>query len=86
MYQVNKQTRYEIIRELIKLASPELIDSLVRNSSFAGYETGDNPEYRRKELLEYLDDMNDLWKENFTDLTDKQYIRINDDQEEAKQK
>ena len=81
MWIVNKQTRYEIIRELIKKATPELIDQLVRSSNFIGYQAGDDPEYRRTELLEYLDDMNDLWKDRFTDLTDRQYIQIIEDEQ-----
>ena len=86
MWIVNKQTRYEIIKEIIKKVPKEEIDKLVANSSFEGYDEKDNPEYRRLELLDYLDEMHKHYSEDFYDLTDKQYIQIFNETEEEKTK
>ena len=80
MWILNRKNKYEIMKELIRNASPELIDQLVTNSSFIGYQSSDNPEYRRKELFEYLDEMYEYWSKYNIDLTDKQYIEIKEDE------
>ncbi len=76
MWMTNRKTRYEIIKELISNASPETIDELVRESAFSGYDKQDDPEYRRKELLSYLDEMHEYWTDNNIDVIDRQYITI----------
>lgn len=74
MYKLNRNTRYEIIKELIKEANPETLNKLV--NKLWDKDSIDNTEERREELLEYLEDMNTLWHEKNIDLTDRQYIRI----------
>lgn len=74
MYKLNRNTRYEIIKELIKEANPETLNKLVND--LWDNDSIDNTEERREELLEYLEDMNTLWHEKNIDLTDRQYIRI----------
>ncbi len=74
MYKINRKTRYEIIKELIKEANPETLNKLVND--LWDNDSIDNTEERREELLEYLEDMNTLWHEKNIDLTDRQYIRI----------
>lgn len=80
MWMLNRKNKYEIMKELIRNASPELINQLVTNSSFTGYQTSDNPEYRRKELFEYLDEMYEYWSKYNIDLTDRQYIEVKEDE------
>ena len=79
---LNRNERYRIIRELIKNASQETIDELVINSGFKGYSEEDDIEYRRDELLSYLDEMNEAWKNSNVDLIDKQYITIIEEKKE----
>lgn len=61
MWRMNRKNRYEVIKELVNSASPELIDELVSKTDFKGYESTDNPEYRRQEMLDYIDEMNSCW-------------------------
>lgn len=86
MWKVNRQTRYEIIRELIKKVPKEELDKLVAISSFKGYQVTDDPEYRRLELIEYLDEMHEHYSEDFYDLIDKQYIQIYNDPNNEEEK
>ena len=79
---LNRNNRYEIIRELIKNSSPETINELVINSGFKGYSEDDDIEYRRNELLSYLDEMNEEWKNNHVDLIDRQYVTVIKDNKE----
>lgn len=79
---LNRNNRYEIIRKLIKEASDETINDLVINSGFKGYSEEDDIEYRRNELLSYLDEMNEEWKNNHVDLIDRQYITVIKDNKE----
>ena len=79
---LNRNNRYEIIRELIKNSSPETINELVINSGFKGYSEDDDIEYRRNELLSYLDEMNEEWNNNHIDLIDRQYITVIKDNKE----
>jgi len=76
MWMTNRKTRYEVMKKIISTASPELIDELVRDSSFSGYDKQDDPEYRRRELLSYLDEMNEYWNQYNIDVIDRQYITI----------
>lgn len=78
MWMTNRKTRYEVIKKLIEKASPELIDELVKDSDFAGYDKSDDPEYRRSELQSFLDEMNEEWNKYNIDVTDRQYIQIVD--------
>ena len=75
MWMLNRQTRYEIIRELVSSASPELIGKLVTSFGFDD-ESIDDIENRRKQLLEYLDEMQICWNDHNIDMTDKQYIKV----------
>ena len=86
MWKVNRQTRYEIIRELIKKVPKEELDKLVAISRFKGYQVTDDPEYRRLELIEYLDEMHEHYSEDFYDLIDKQYIQIYNDPNNEEEK
>ena len=74
MYKINRKTRYEIIKELIKETNPETLNKLV--NSLWDKDSINNTEERKEELLEYLEDMNTLWHEKNIDLTDRQYIKI----------
>ena len=85
MYSLNRKTRYEIIRELIKKANPDIIKELVINSGFYELVTQfgfsidsntDDVEYRKLELLNYLEEMEKCWTDNYKDMTDRQYIKI----------
>jgi hypothetical protein len=83
---LNRKNRYEIIKELINKASPELINELVSKVDFKGYNPSDDPEYRRMEILGYLEEMNNCWNKHNIDMTDRQYIRILNDPVEEKSK
>ena len=76
MYKLNRKDRVEIIKELIKRATPETIEELVIKSGLKDYEQGTNLEYYREELLGYLDEMHEYWNENHIDAIDKQYLRV----------
>ena len=76
MWKMNRKNRYEVIKEIISKASPKLIDELVSKTDFRGYNPSDDPEYRRRELLAYLEELNNYWNENNIDMTDRQYIKI----------
>ena len=76
MWMLNRNSRYKIIKELIKNASVEQIKEIIINSGFTGYQKDDDLEYRRKELLSYLDEMNECWNNHYTDMIDRQYIRM----------
>ena len=76
MYMLNRKTIYEIIRELIINADAETIMELINNSGFKDDSNNQNIEYRRQELLSYLDEMNKCWNERYLDMTDRQYIKI----------
>ena len=75
---LNRKTRYEIIREIILKANPETIMELINKSGFKDDSNNQDIEYRRQELLSYLDEMHKCWNENYTDMTDRQYIKILD--------
>ena len=79
MWRLNRQNRYEIIKGLVEKASPEVIDELVKGTDFRGYSPSDNPEFRRREVLEYLEEMNNYWNKYNIDVMDRQYIRIIDE-------
>ena len=92
MYSLNRKTRYEIIRELINKADTSTIRELVNNSGFYnriinnGIKLNldyDDIEYRRKELIDYLDEMEKTWEDNYTDMTDRQFIKIEEPQKES---
>lgn len=76
MWKLNRQTRYTIIKELINIASPEVLEELIVTYGFKCFQISDDVEVRRKELLDYLEEMNKCWNENYIDLTDRQYIKI----------
>ncbi len=78
MWMLNRKTRYKIIRKLIYAASPEIIEKLVSDSNIEYDKENDNAEIRRKELLDYLDEMHICWNENNIDMTDRQYIEVID--------
>lgn len=77
---LNRNDRYLIIKELIIKSSPETIKQIL--ISIKAYNEGDDIEYRRNELLNYLDEMNESWNKRYTDLTDRQFIHIIDDEKE----
>ena len=52
------------------------LSNSVISSGFEYDPADDNIEIRRKQLLDYLDEMNICWKENNIDMTDRQYIKI----------
>ena len=70
---LNRKTRYEIIKTLIETANPGLIHSLVLEYGFDD-STIDDIEKRRKQLLDYLDEMEICWNDHFIDMIDRQYI------------
>lgn len=74
MYSLNRKTRYEIIKDLIVNSSNEEINKLV--NKYFGEESIDNVEIRKKELLIYLNEMNEFWNQKNIDITDRQYIKI----------
>jgi hypothetical protein len=76
MWKLNRKQRYEIIKEIISNADPEIIKQMIISSDFKDDSIDINIEYRRKELLSYLDEMNTCWNENYTDMTDRQYIKV----------
>lgn len=77
MYKLNRLTRYEITRELIQQASPELIYDLITKSGFESDEKVMDIEAKRQEILDYLDEMRQAWVDyGYVDLTDRQYIKI----------
>lgn len=84
MWTLNRQTRYEMIKELITKASPEIIEELVITFGIKYYQVNDDIEIRRKQLLDYLDEMNTCWRENYTDLTDRQFIKVTEKSNEHK--
>ena len=47
MWKMNRQTRYTIIRELISIANPEIIESLVTGSNLGYNHENANIEIRR---------------------------------------
>ncbi len=79
MWTLNRQTRYEMIKKLIINASPEMLEELVITLGFEYYQVNDDIEIRRKQLLDYLEEMNTCWKENYTDMTDRQFMRVTED-------
>lgn len=76
MWTLNRQTRYEIIKELISNASPEELEELVIKFGYNYYQINDDIETRRKQILDYLEEMNTCWMENYTDMTDRQFIKV----------
>ena len=76
MWMLNRKTRYKIIRKLIYATSAEIIEKLVSDSNIEYDKENDNAEIRRKELLDYLDEMHICWNENNIDMTDRQYIEV----------
>ena len=75
MWMLNMQKRYQMIRQMIINASPEVIIKLVEYYGFKNNKF-DDVEYRRRELLEYLDEMHKCWNEHNIDLTDRQFIKL----------
>ena len=75
MWILNRKTRYEIIKNLIETANPGLIHSLVLTYGFDD-STIDDIEKRRKQLLDYLDEMEKCWTDHFIDMTDRQYMKV----------
>ena len=73
---LNRKTRYEIIREMIINADAETIMRLIEKTEFKDNSNNQNIEYRRQELLSYLDEMHKCWNDNFLDMTDRQYIKV----------
>ena len=45
---LNRQTRYEVIKELINIVSPEIIEKLIKYSGFKYDSTSDNIENKRE--------------------------------------
>ena len=73
---LNRKTRYEIIREMIINADAETIMRLIEKTGFKDNSNNQDIEYRRQELLSYLDEMHKCWNDNFLDMTDRQYIKV----------
>lgn len=74
MYKLNRKTRYQIIKEIVKKTDPETLNKLVND--LWGEDSIDNTEKRREEILEYLEEMNDLWNDKNIDMTDRQYLVV----------
>ena len=72
MWVLNRKTRYEIMKSIISSLDPELIRELVISYGF----DDNNIEFRRKQLLDYLDEMQRCFNEHNIDLTDRQYIKV----------
>ena len=73
---LNRKTRYEIIREMIINADAETIMRLIEKTGFKDNSNNQDIEYRRQELLSYLDEMHKCWNDHFLDMTDRQYIKV----------
>ena len=76
MWILNRKIRYEIMKKLINESSPERIMELVRSYGFDHDCTKMDVEYRRSQLIDYLDEMNECWNEHNIDLTDRQFIKV----------
>ena len=72
MWVLNRKTRYEIMKSIISSLDPELIRELVISYGF----DDNDVELRRKQLLDYLDEMQRCFNEHNIDLTDRQYIKV----------
>lgn len=81
MWVLNRKTRYEIIKNLIVTASPEMIEELIITFGFKYYQANDDIETRKKQLLDYLEEMNTCWNEKYIDMTDRQFIKVVDSNE-----
>lgn len=74
MYKINRKTKYEIIKEIIINTDIEIISKFV-NEIWEKDEI-ENSEERRKELLDYLEEMNNYWHEKNIDMTERQRVII----------
>ena len=76
MWKLNRKNRYKIIKEIINRTSDEQIREIINYLNVYGCQEDDSLDYRRNELLNYLDEMNDCWNSNNKDMIDRQYIKI----------
>ena len=84
MWKLNRQTRYMIIRELINSADPTTIENLITNYGFENDSANYNIDVRKNELLDYFDEMHKCWNEHYTDVTDRQYVKVLDNSKSKK--
>lgn len=73
MYKLNRKKKYEIIKEIISDLNPRTINEVVNK---VHKDDINDAEYRRRELLEYLDEMNIVWNEHNVDVTDRQHMEV----------
>ena len=76
MIELNRKIRYEIIKEIIKNVDQDTIRKLVSYHCSDIDSKMDDVEYRKLELLLYLDEMNECWNERYVDMTDRQFVKI----------
>ena len=74
MEKINRETKYEIIKKLINRADADTINKYV-SELWTSDDLG-NVEDRREELLSYLTEVNEFWKEHNIDVTDRQNIEV----------
>ena len=67
---LNREDRYEIMRIIINNANPALIAALVKDFGYK-FNTKDDIEQKRRELLEYLQEMNMVWNNYYEDALDE---------------
>ncbi|MBR2587923.1 MAG: hypothetical protein IKD77_01820 [Bacilli bacterium] len=76
MFYTNRETRHKVVRALIASADPKVIEKLFINSGYRGCQDGDDPEFRRNELLEFVDEAFEAWNRSYRDMTDRQFVKI----------
>ena len=84
MWQINRKTKYEIIKKIVNDIDPKVLNELICKSNFKGYQETDDVIYRKSEILKFLDEIYEYWCKNNIDLTDRQYIKVVDTNEKAK--
>ncbi len=55
-----------------------MLEELIVTFGFRYYDVNDEIETRRKQLLDYLEEMHECWNEKYTDITDRQFMKIKD--------
>ena len=72
---LNRETKYEIIKDIINELGDCELEYYIRNIGFT--DVGQhNVNVRREEILNYLEEMNTAWNEHHVDMTDRQYMKI----------
>ena len=72
---IDRETIYKIIRNIITDADDYELINTIKENGFE-YASINNIDKKRKEILNYLDEMNTAWNEHHVDMTDRQYMKI----------